>query len=197
MKKAVFLLGAGATGKTTARLALCSGTPQQNRVQVMLETPKGPVKKPFFYTLYDNAALAGNIGTGTDGNTAPRLIRMSFFKCLELNDLVVIDGVMGSPRLIEMVNDYEEEIKVLCVHFDISPTETLRRLSERRARNGIVETELPKKTLDNSNDFIRRAKHTVAHFQTKCTKPVFYETIQDNHTPEQIAEIINNALNLM
>lgn len=191
MKIAIFLLGAGGTGKTTARKAFCSGQGVQHKV---VRPTIGEKHESYFYSLYDNCALAGNLTSGTDANTGPHLIRDSFNDCLDISKIAIIDGVMGSPKFVEMVNDRNEELHVVIVHFNLSEEEVVRRLMNRRRSNGIAEESLPEKTLNNSRAFRQRAVNTVRHFETKCTKPFSKIEITDTDSVESVVSKINGEV---
>lgn len=195
MKVAVFLLGAGGTGKTTTRIAYGQGEPVQHKINISVETKKGQKDDgKLFYSLYDNCAVAGNLSTGTDANTSPEIIRNSFLHCLEYKDVVFIDGVMSSSKWVDMVNDYPGEMKVITVHYDFDTSEVYQRLLTRRASNGKVESELPEKTRKNSDSFIKRAANAVRSFDTQCNKPVVKLKVSANETTEQIVAKIKKAV---
>jgi uncharacterized protein YnzC (UPF0291/DUF896 family) len=191
MKIAVFLLGAGGSGKTTSRISFCGANPVCERVIV----PGEKENARFFYTLYDSSSVAGNISSGTDANTSPDLIRRSFYECLKHRDVVVVDGVMGSPRFVEMVNDYQDDdMHVILVHFNLSQDAVIGRLMKRRSNNGIAEQELPEKTLKNSIAFSKRAVSTLEHFRTKCSKKMTKIEVVDSDTTDDIVRKIKQEV---
>lgn len=192
MKLAIFLLGAGGTGKTTTRKSLCKGEPEAYRIGT---ENTGNNNDRYFYTIYSNCALAGNPNSGSDANTGPAFIRSAFNDSLERSDIVIVDGVMASPRWVEMVNDHQEPLKVLLVHFNLSETEIIRRLMGRRKANGKVEEALPEKTLKNALSFKQRAINAVKAFEKDCVSPVTKIEITDSETTEQIVSKIEKEVN--
>lgn len=180
----VVLLGAGSAGKTTARQAFC-GTPERIDKYFFNE-------RPCFTTYYANSAVAGNHNSGSDANASPALIVDSAVRAFETRDVVVFDGVMGSPRLLEIPERVNCE--VLLVKFDISQQEIERRLMKRRKDNGVVESELPEKTRKNSIMFSRRADNTLKHFVDKCKRNMTLVRIVDTDTTEDIVEKIQKGV---
>lgn len=180
----VVLLGGGSSGKTTARKNVC-GEP----VEMIREIHN---EKPCFVTFYEKYAVAGNHNGGSDANASPELIVESAMKAFSKRDIVFFDGVMGSPRLLDIPNAVD--CRVLLVHFDLSQEEVIKRLTLRRKNRGKIEESLPEATLKNSFYFLRRARNTLRQFEERCSKPMFKVTVNDNHTPEEVAQIIKDGI---
>lgn len=193
MKVAVFLLGAGGSGKTTSRIAFCKGGPRETRLETSLFDKEGRPRK-MYYTQYDNCSLAGNATTGTDANIGPAIIRDSFVECTKLNDIIMIDGVMSSKMWVEMINEYPEDMEVLLVHFNLSKDEVVKRLMNRRRNNGKIEDALPEKTLNNSLAFLQRAVSTMKHFEKSCTKQCHKIEIVDSDNTQDIVNKIQEGI---
>jgi hypothetical protein len=181
----VVFLGAGSSGKTTARKAICGEPVRIDRKKV------GDLTQ--FMTVYENYAVAGNHNSGSDANAAPHLIVNSAKEAFQERDIVFFDGVMGSPRLLEVPEAVD--CSVLLVHFNLSQEEVYKRLLGRRRNSGkFVESELPEKTFKNAIEFIRRATNTLAHFEQKCKRPTLKVEINDNHDQSQVVEIIKSGI---
>lgn len=180
----VLLLGAGSSGKTTTRQSIC-GVPEET-ILIKRENDK------IHGTLYKDYAVAGNHNSGSDANTGPGLIIESTFECFKYRDIVFFDGVMGTPRLLEIPEKLS--CSVLLVHFNLSHAEVYRRLLNRRRIKGKVEDTLPEKTLHNSISFIKRAENTMKHFETKCITKMHKIEILDGDSTVDAVEKIKQGL---
>lgn len=180
----VVLLGSGSAGKTTSRQSYCGEPERMDRYFID--------DRPCFITYYKDSAVAGNHNSGSDANASPALIVDAAVKAFETRDVVFFDGVMGSPRLLEITE--QVECSVLLVKFDISQAEIERRLMQRRRSNGIVENELPEKTRKNSIMFSRRAENTLKHFTDKCQREMTLVKIVDTDSTRDIVEKIRKGV---
>lgn len=170
----VLLLGAGSSGKTTTRQKIC-GEPVEKIIQV-------EENNKIFCTLYENFAVAGNHNSGSDANTGPTLIVKSAIECFKHRDIVFFDGVMGTPALLEIPK--QVDCSVLLVHYNLSQSEVITRLLNRRKKNGKIEDCLPEKTLKNSIAFRQRAISTLKHFENKCASKLMKIEILDGDSVE-------------
>ncbi len=212
-KIALFLLGAGATGKTTTRKLLTNRpiiTTVCNRKgdYVRKRNPgKGSVVVEDYqivrYFLRDDnhVGLVGNRASGTDSIVAPELIMQAFYSVLEETQIVIVDGVMSSPRWVDMVNIAHEKYKKqgiqvipLLVHFDFTLDQVLERLKARRAKKGKVEDRLPDKTIVNADQFIKKTLRAINHFKRDCMPKIEWLIIKHGLTPGQVATQIANRL---
>lgn len=220
-KLLVFLLGAGATGKTTTRKLLVKhwmhyGISGQRGCTATYTRKRNPnkgaiVTEPYVLTTYGDGdvpnrqiVLVGNDSAGTDSIVAPEIIMDGITKALKQSNVVVVDGVMSSPRWVDVTNSNYQEYKdrgiaveTLLVHFDFVLDEVLKRLLQRRAGRGKVEDTLPPKTVENARQFIGKTNRAVNHFKNGCKAPMHWERIVYGLTPEVVtAQIYKRILEI-
>lgn len=202
-KVALFLLGAGATGKTTTRKLLTSSVKYE---EVEFETIKGsyvrkrnPLKGSIVQEDIDiciyptiKTGLVGSYASGTDSICAPELIMRSFAYLLDHCEIVLVDGVMSSPRWVDMVNqahlDFPQKngqpgITPLLVHFDFTLDQICERLKYRRSNRGKVEDRLPPNTIENARQFIGKTNRCIKYFKRDCQAEIEWLTIPYGLTP--------------
>ena len=200
-KVAIFLMGAGATGKTTTRNTFCQGDGQEisqlgRFIKKRMPNRGAVIEKKYSIVKYDNCVLIGNKNSGTDSITTPSLVRTAFFDALELSDTVIVDGVMSTARWVEMVNEvrHKEDIRVLVIHYDFTVEKIRERLSARRKNAGIVEERLPDLTFNNVQVFTDRARMCVGYFVDLCRVPVTLVKVDFEDTPEQVVEKLQQGI---
>jgi hypothetical protein len=200
-KVAIFLMGAGATGKTTTRNTFCQGDGKEiskmgKFIKKRMPNRGATIEQKYSIVQYDNCVLVGNKNSGTDSITTPSLVRTGFFDALELSDTVIIDGVMSTSRWVEMVNEYrhKEDIKVVVVHYDFAVEKIRERLSLRRKNAGIVEERLPDLTFNNVQVFTDRAKMCVGYFLDLCRAPVTLVKVDFEDSPEQVVQKLQQGI---
>lgn len=169
-KLVIFLAAASGSGKSTTSKAFAVGEPEQHQKMMSVDTRIGKQDKKISWTLYDNYALAGTHNAGSDANNGPGAIRESFYICMNLRDIVVVDGMMSSPQWAEMVRDWNLENKdyklgILIVHFDIDSEEVLRRLAGRR---GVSKESIREKMMPKCIANVKRPIHLMGHIDNIC-----------------------------
>lgn len=180
------MIGGGGSGKSTLRRNFGGEVLEEVRYR----TEEG---KRFYVTYFSNSALAGNKGTGTDGNSAPDLIKKSAREAFKHRDIVMFDGVMGSPRTPEIPNEMDECVVILVI-FNITHEEGVKRLMARRRSRGVIEDKLPDKTFYNSKVFYRRAELTYKHFQEKCQKEMIEINIYNEDDAQTVLEKVKKEV---
>lgn len=200
-KVAIFLMGAGATGKTTTRNTFCEGEGQEisqigKFVKKRMPNKGAVIERKYSIVKYDNCVLIGNKNSGTDSITTPSLVRQAFFDALELSDTVIVDGVMSTARWVQMVNEsrFKQDIRVVVVHYDFTVEKIRERLSYRRKNAGIVEERLPELTFNNVQVFMDRAKMCVGYFLDLCHVPVTLVKVDFEDTPKQVVEKLQQGI---
>ena len=196
-KKAVIIIaGAGACGKTTTTQAFCIGKPDEYRVVRSCLMRNGYQDMQIIYSLYDNCAITGNHTSGTDSNTGPGLVEMSFQECMQRRDIVVVDGMVSSPRWVTMVAEWhkkypEDDISILLVHFDIEPMEVLRRLANRR---GVSTKSIYDKMMPKCIGLTRRAQLLVKHVYNLWDGDTYTLTVKDRDGTVKIVEAMDKVI---
>ena len=133
-KLAILMAGGSAAGKSTTTLKFAQGEPDENCTIMPVKLRKGVEEVKVWWTVYDNCAVAGKHGSGTDSNNGPAVHRASFNICLQYSDIIIVDGKINSPQWVEMVNDAcdEYDMGLLLLYFNLSAEELLTRLAKRR-----------------------------------------------------------------
>lgn len=200
-KVAIFLMGAGATGKTTTRNTFCQGAGEEiskmgKFIKKRMPNRGATVEKKYSIVKYDNCVLIGNKNSGTDSITTPSLVRTAFFDAMAISDTVIVDGVMSTARWVEMVNEYRHktDVRVVVVHYDFTVEKIRERLSIRRKNAGIVEERLPELTFNNVQVFTDRAKMCVGYFLDLCRAPVTLVKVDFEDTPEQVVAKLQEGI---
>lgn len=200
-KVAIFLMGAGATGKTTTRNTFCQGNGEEiskmgKFIKKRMPNRGATIEKKYSIVKYDNCVLVGNKNSGTDSITTPSLVRTAFFDGMEISDTVIIDGVMSTARWVEMVNEYRHkaDTRVVIVHYDFTVEKIRERLFNRRKNAGIVEEKLPELTFNNVQVFTDRAKMCVGYFLDLCRAPVTLVKVDFEDTPEQVVNKLQEGI---
>ncbi len=113
------------------------------------------------YALGDNGRAApGSLKNGSDSVSVMSTRSALVLDLLRRPDVncVILDGVRCSRTWdVEWVRNLPEPVPAVYVWFGLSLEENERRLRQRRAANGITETELPAKTYANMLAFRKRA----------------------------------------
>lgn len=188
--------GGGAAGKSTTSKAFAIGEPRQFRELRDVETVKGIRPMMVNWTLYDNYALAGNHKSGTDSNTGPGAVRSAFFECMKHRDIVVVDGMVSSPKWALMCNEYadvhpDHALAVLLVHYDFPAEELLRRLANRR---NTTPDAIYDSMWDKCVGLVRRAELLMEHFSNLCALPQFIIKVKAKHSTAAIVAMMDDKV---
>ena len=146
--------------------------------------------------MYDNCALAGNHHSGTDSNTGPGATKSAFFECMQHRDIVIVDGMVSTPKWALMCNEYadsqpDQTVAVLLLHFDLPAEELLARLANRR---GTTTDEIYDTMWDKCVGLTRRAQLLMEHFQNLCELPMFVVKVKPNHSTVAIVNMLDEAV---
>lgn len=194
-KLVIVMAGGGAAGKSTTSKAFAYGTPVEYKDKRDIINAKGGVVVDWVHwTVYDNCALTGNHHSGTDSNGGPSVVDEAFRECMNVVDVVIIDGYTSSPLWIDTVNDWcidypDYHVEVLCVHFKLSDEELLRRLANRRK---VDADSIRAKYLPTRRGVGRRGDNLTKYFQERCVCDVHVIAVADNDTTAQIVQRIDD-----
>lgn len=192
---ALIYAGGGAAGKTTATRTYAEGPPMEYRAMLPCWHATGIRPAPVVWTLYENCGLTGNAHSGTDANTGPGRIAEAFKQVLKYRRVAIVDGMMSSPRWVEMCNDWAakhpDPLRVVLVHWDLTEEEQLLRLAARR---GESVADMPELTITNNQATHHRARKCVEHFYADCGVPLRKLTVSADHGPDDIAAMMRRAV---
>lgn len=197
MKKVAIVMAAGgAAGKSTATKAFAIGDPQEFKDKRIVWTSKGDAEGTVNWTLYDNCAVAGNHHSGTDANTGPGRVIEAFNECLEYRDIAIVDGMISTPRWVLMCNRWQDEhpddeLFVLCLHFNLEAEELLNRLAGRR---GVDKETIRERMEPRCVALVRRAQVLVNHFHDKCECEWKLLEIDKFYAPDDIVELLDDEV---
>ncbi len=192
-KIVIIIAGAGASGKTTTTQAFVHGVPEEYRVMRECKMRNGLEMMQVIFTLYHNCAITGNHKSGTDSNTGPGIVEVSFRECMKRRDIVIVDGMVSSPRWVLMCKEWvdknpKDDISILLVHFDIKPEETLRRLANRR---GVTTKSIYAKMMPKCIGLTRRAELLVNHVYNLWDGDIWYLQVKDKDSTKAIVNSMN------
>lgn len=196
MKAVIIMAGAGASGKTTTTKAFAIGNPVEYKVKLPAPLRHGVEVVPIDWTLCDNCGITGNFRSGTDSNTGPGLVEISFEKVMKERDVVIVDGMVSSPRWASMVTKWqdshpEEDVVVILLHFDLPPEEVLARLARRR---GVKPSEIRQKMLPKCESLDRRAKLLVQHVHDLWTGDIYELKVLPEDSTDDIVAALDDTL---
>jgi len=195
-KVAIIVAGAGACGKTTTTQAFAVGNPEMHKELRVADLRHGPKEVPVNWTLYENCAVTGNHQSGTDSNTGPGLVEISFYECMKERDVVITDGMVSSPRWVTMVGKWadshpEDDISIMLIHYDLDPEEVLNRLARRR---GVNKESIRVKMFPKCDGLTHRAELLVRHVYNLWPGDIWHLTIGNADTTDEIVEAMDSML---
>lgn len=191
------IIGAGGVGKSTLTRAICGVGGEEHDVVLRCYEHKSDRKvlETVTYTLFPSGlAIAGNLRNGSDSISLMDGLRQAVELCWGSSDVVIVDTVRVTHRLVRWIHGHPLSPAVLFVFLSPSLDVNLARLRERRKRRGIVEMELPPRTFWNVFTFRARARSVWKYARTHYRRqPVRFLEIADG-TPEQAAQRILEVL---
>lgn len=190
----MFLMAGGsAAGKSTTSKAFAVGEPEEFHEKLAVPTRKGIEEKWVHWTLYDNCALAGNHKSGTDANTGPGATKAAFLRCIELSDIIIVDGKINSPQWVEMVNDMASmyEVEMCVLYFDLEAETLLQRLAIRR---GVEKESIRDSMYQKCQEATGRADLLVRNVQKLAYVPYSVIMIKDRTSTEEIVDMMDNSV---
>lgn len=196
MKAVIIMAGAGASGKTTTTKAFAFGDPVEYKIRMPAPLRKGIEVVPINWTLCDNCGITGNFRSGTDSNTGPGLVEIAFEEVMKLRDVVIVDGMVSSPRWASMVTKWRdfhpgEEVVVVLLHFDLPAEEVLARLAKRR---GVKPSEIRQKMLPKCESLDRRAKLLVQHVYNLWDGDIYELKVMPEDSTDAIVAALDDTL---
>lgn len=196
-KLCIFLLGAGASGKSTTTKAFANGNPVQYQEMIDANTMKGIRPMKTTWTVYNNCALAGNHNSGSDANNGPGVIRSAWLKCMDASNIVIVDGMMISPQWAQMVQNWAGDHKnvqlgILLVHFDLTAEQVLERLSSRR---GVDKESIRSKMMEKCIRNVARPIDGFRYFDDHCSSiPTTTLKIYVEDSTAEIVKLMQNEV---
>ncbi|MCU1311999.1 MAG: hypothetical protein JWO20_3124 [Candidatus Angelobacter sp.] len=177
MKVVIIVLGSHASGKSTLSRELLV---QANESYVVVS---GENIKVSFGA--GGISLAGNLKNGSDSIRRIVLLKQTVKLLIWQSDAVLVDGFRSSYKFTKFIQELPlTDLAAVFVHLHISLQENIRRLAERRRKNGIVEDTLPLKTVAN---LLRSRQRAWAVFdqarRTYKRQPVTFVTLGEELTP--------------
>ena len=198
-KTLVMIIGAGSVGKSTVTRAICGLGGEERNVVLRCDEHKSgrKVLETVTYTLFPSGlAVAGNLRNGSDSIGLMDGLRQAVELCWRSHDIVIVDTVRSTHKLVRWVHDHALSPAALFVFLSPSLDVNLARLRERRKQRGIVEMELPPRTFWNVFTFRARARSVWRYARTHYRRqPVRFVEITDaDGTPELAAKRIVEVL---
>lgn len=197
MKKvAIVVAGAGACGKTTTTQAFVIGNPEIHIEPREALMRHGMQLANAVWSLYENCGVAGNHKSGTDSNTGPGIVKAAFEEVLKERDIVIVDGMVSSPRWVTMCTDWQErhpidELIMVLLYYQITPEEVLSRLAHRRE----VEIEsIRAKMMPKCLGLTRRAELLVEHVDELWHGDLYQIDIFDDDSTDIIVDAVDETL---
>jgi len=192
---ALLMAGGGAAGKTTTTKAFVEGKPEEHKELKVVPTRKGMQEAKVFWTLFDNCGLAGNYHSGTDANVGPGATEAAFLECADCRDIVIVDGMISTPKWIEMCNRYANEknpnMEILLLYFNLPAEALLSRLANRRK----VDKESIRASMwDKCVGLVRRAELLVLNCEKLAKIPYTVLEVYEEDTTEDIVELLDIEL---
>lgn len=193
----IIMAGPGGCGKTTTSQTFAIGEPQEFHEDREVQLQNRKDIRTVHWTVYDNCALAGNHASGTDANVGPDVVRQAYEECLKVRRIAIVDGYMSTPRWVEMINAWDEahpehEMVSLVVYFHIGLEELLRRLAKRL--DVPVDDAFRAKKTDRCLANLKRPVTLMKHFQNIGTTELWVLDVEEEDSPELIAEMLNHTL---
>jgi energy-coupling factor transporter ATP-binding protein EcfA2 len=188
VKNIVILLGPGACGKSTLMQTLVG----HDHIAEKVLNPTNSIR--CVYNMNKTIAVPGTYKNGSDsiGMMADRAYLINWLLVHDTVKTIILDGVRTSKKWdVDWVCGLQPRPHLIYVYFDIDRKENIRRLLERRRRNGIKEKELPPSTYANMVAFRNRAKRV---WEAAVERQVSTCIRLTTETPEQAAAAVRKEL---
>lgn len=212
-KKIIWILGSNATGKTTQSRLLHEKYANGEKRIFNFKEGDYPVKYTTFGSNIGHVGLIGdNQCTGTDTLNSKVSVEMSTLYCLNLCDMVIVDGILATATWIDIFNQFPDSVEVYMILLQFDTLEdNLMRLSERRMmkdiNKGVEDPPLDveqyesllnlyrhkfeERTMKNMSNKFKIFKSIYDRTHHKCKKSI---QISANLTESEVFSIINKFI---